>query len=210
MAELSFDVVDVQPMRYSAAPTLTFKLRIAEVSGQSIHAMALRVQIRIEPQRRRYGPEEAELLTHLFGDPSRWGDTLRPFQFSSVAVMVKSFTGSIEVDVEVPVSYDLEVAAGKYFHALQNGVVPMVLLFSGTIFGKGDKGFWVEPVPWHVEAECRMPIEVWDQLIALHFPQATWIKLHKETLDALLKFKAAHAIPTWDEAMTKLLAAVKS
>lgn len=206
MAELTFDCIDVRPLRYAASPTLAFKLRISELTSQPIHAMALRVQIRIEPQRRRYSSEESELLNNLFGEPSRWGETLKPFQFTTVSVMVPGFTGATEVDVEVPCTYDLEVAAGKYFHALAEGVVPMVLLFSGTVFGKGGPGFWVEQVPWHTQAECRMPVTVWDELMERYFPHVAWIKLHKETVDALLKYKAKHAIPTWDAAMEQLLA----
>lgn len=206
MAELSFDCIDVRPLRYAASPTLAFKLRISELTSQPIHAMALRVQIRIEPQRRRYSPEESELLTNLFGEPSRWGETLKPFQFTTVSVMVPGFTGATEIDAEVPCTYDLEVAAGKYFHALAEGVVPMVLLFSGTVFGKGGPGFWIEQVPWHTQAEYRMPASVWDALMDRYFPNVAWIKLHKETIDALLKYKAKHAIPTWDAAMEQLLA----
>ena len=206
MAELTFDCIDVRPLKYAASPTLAFKLRISELTSQPIHAMALRVQIRIEPQRRRYSGEESELLTNLFGEPSRWGETLKPFQFTTVSVMVPGFTGATEVDAEVACTYDLEVAAGKYFHALAEGVVPMVLLFSGTVFGKGGPGFWVEQVPWHTQAECRMPVKVWDELMERYFPNVAWIKLHKETVDALLKYKARHAIPTWDKAMEQLLA----
>lgn len=206
MAELTFDCIDVRPLKYAASPTLAFKLRISELTSQPIHAMALRVQIRIEPQRRRYSAEESELLNNLFGEPSRWGETLKPFQFTTVSVMVPGFAGATEVDVEVPCTYDLEVAAGKYFHALAEGVVPMVMLFSGTVFGKGGPGFWVEQVPWHTQAECRMPVTVWDELMERYFPQVAWIKLHKETVDALLKYKAKHAIPTWDKAMEQLLA----
>jgi hypothetical protein len=206
MAELSFDCIDVRPLKYAASPTLAFKLRISELTSQPIHAMALRVQIRIEPQRRRYSGEESELLTNLFGEPSRWGETLKPFQFTTVSVMVPGFTGATEVDAEVACTYDLEVAAGKYFHALAEGVVPMVLLFSGTVFGKGGPGFWVEQVPWHTQAECRMPVQVWDELMERYFPNVAWVKLHKETVDALLKYKARHAIPTWDKAMEQLLA----
>ena len=135
MAELTFDCVDVRPLKYAASPTLAFKLRISEVTGQPIHAMVLRVQIRIEPQRRRYADDESDLLTHLFGERSRWGETLKPFQFTTVSVTVPGFSGTTEIDAEVPCTYDLEVAAGKYFHALAEGVVPMVLLFSGTVFG---------------------------------------------------------------------------
>ena len=206
MAELTFDCIDVRPLKYAASPTLAFKLRISELSGQPIHAMVLRVQIRIEPQRRRYADDESELLTHLFGERSRWGETLKPFQFTTISVTVPGFTGSTEVDAEVPCTYDLEVAAGKYFHALSEGVVPMVLLFSGTVFGKGGPGFWVEQVPWHTQAECRMPVAVWDELMSRYFPNVAWIKLPRETVDALLKYKAQHAIPTWEAAIEQLLA----
>ena len=206
MAELTFDCIDVRPLKYAASPTLAFKLRISELTGQPVHAMVLRVQIRIEPQRRRYTDDESELLTHLFGDRSRWGETLKPFQFTTVSVTVPAFTGATEVDAEVPCTYDLEVAAGKYFHALSDGVVPMVLLFSGTVFGKGGPGFWVEQVPWHTQAECRMPVAVWDELMDRYFPNAGWIKLPHETLDALLKYQAEHAIPTWEAAIEQLLA----
>jgi len=206
MAELSFDCIDVRPLKYAASPTLAFKLRISELTGQPVHAMVLRVQIRIEPQRRRYTDDESELLTHLFGDRSRWGETLKPFQFTTVSATVPGFTGATEIDAEVPCTYDLEVAAGKYFHALSDGVVPMVLLFSGTVFGKGGPGFWVEQVPWHTQAECRMPVTVWDELMSRYFPNAGWIKLPHETLDALLKYKAEHAIPTWEAAIEQLLA----
>jgi hypothetical protein len=206
MAELTFDCIDVRPLKYAASPTLAFKLRISELTGQPVHAMVLRVQIRIEPQRRRYADDESELLTHLFGERSRWGETLKPFQFTTVSVAVPGFTGATEVDAEVPCTYDLEVAAGKYFHALSEGVVPMVLLFSGTVFGKGGPGFWVEQVPWHTQAECRMPVTVWDELMSRYFPNVAWIKLPRETVDALLKYKAANAIPTWEAAIGQLLA----
>jgi hypothetical protein len=206
MAELSFDCLDVYPQRYAAAPTLLFRVRVAEVSGASIHAIALRCQIRIEPQRRRYDKHESEALAYLFGAPSRWGETLKPLQFTSVSAMVPSFTGATDIEIPVPCTYDLEVAAGKYFHALEEGVVPLILLFSGTVFGKGEKGFWVDQVPWHKDAQFRMPVAVWRDLMDLYFPNDAWIRLRRDTVDALLRYKAEHAIPTWDAAMEKLLA----
>jgi hypothetical protein len=206
MADLTIDCVDVHPERYGTSPTMIFRLRITENSATPIHAIALRVQIRIEPQRRRYSPGEAELLMSLFGEPSRWAETLKPMQFTTVSAMVPSFTGSTEIDIPVPCSYDLEVAAGKYFHALAEGIVPFVLLFSGTAFSKGQQGFWVDQVPWHLESDYRMPVESWQQMMDLYFPNEGWIRLRRDTLDALMRYKAKHAIPSWDAAMEKLLA----
>jgi hypothetical protein len=206
MADLTFECVDIRPDRYGTSPTLLLKLRITEGSANRIHAIALRIQLRIEPQRRRYGPHESDLLSYLFGDPSRWGETLKPMQFATVSAMVPSFTGSTEIEVPLPCTYDLEVAAGKYFHALDEGVIPLALLYSGTAFSKGEKGFWVDQVPWHLESSYRMPIEVWQELMDLYFPNEGWVRLRHDTIDALLRYKSRHAIPTWDAAMEKLLA----
>jgi hypothetical protein len=205
MAELAFDCVNVAPQRYAVSPTLTFRLRIAELSGAAIHAMVLRCQIRIEPQRRSYEGEDAELLTDLFGDKSRWGDTLKPMQLTTESLVVPGFTGSTEVEMPVAMSYDVEVAAGKYFHSLRDGVIPLILLFNGTVFGKGDNGFWIEQVPWHHEATYRLPVTVWWELMDAYFPNSTWLRLPRRTVDALQRYKAAHAIPTWDAAVERLL-----
>lgn len=207
MAELAFDCLDVRPLRYGIGPALVFRLHIAEVNAAAVHAIALRVQIRIEPQLRHYAEHEAELLSCLFGERSRWGETLKPMQFTTASVMVPSFTGSTEVELEVPCTYDLEVAAGKYFHALDAGDVPMVLLFSGTVFAKGDadRGFWVQPIPWHQQASYRMPVTVWRELMDAYFPNEAWIRLDRETVDAMLRYKSVNAIPTWDEAVRTLL-----
>ena len=126
-----------------------------------MHAIALRVQLRIEPQKRRYTPAEARQLNDLFGDTSRWAETLKPLQFANIAAMVPSFTGGIEVDLPVACTYDLEIAATSYFHALQQDDIPFLLLFSGTIFTRGETGFSVAQVPWHKEATYRVPVTEW-------------------------------------------------
>jgi hypothetical protein len=205
MTDLVFDCIDAQPERYAAVPTLQLKLRISETTGAQVHAIALRCQIRIEPQRRRYSTEEAEGLLELFGEPARWGDTLKPLQFATVSLMVPSFTGSTELDLPVPCTYDFEVAAAKYLHALGDGEVPLLLLFSGTVFTKGPGGFSVGQVPWHKEASYRLPVSVWREIMDRFFPGAGWIRLRRDTLDTLQRFKAVRALPTWDDALEALL-----
>ena len=92
MPELVFDCLKVRADPYAAGPTLVFKLRISETTGERVHAIALRVQLRIEPQKRRYTAAEARQLNDLFGETSRWAETLKPLQFANVAAMVPSFT----------------------------------------------------------------------------------------------------------------------
>src|SRR5487761_1071958 len=110
MAKLIFDCAEASAAPYTATPTLLFRLRVTEGLGQRVDAIALRCQIRIEPHRRTYSADEARRLHDLFGDSSRWAETVKAIQLASVSVMVPAFTGQAEVGLEVPCTYDLEVA----------------------------------------------------------------------------------------------------
>ena len=156
MADLIFGCTGASADRYAATPTLTFSLTISETSGVRVHAIALRCQIRIEPHRRRYSAAEARRLHDLFGDPSRWANTVKPIELATVTTMVPSFTALTEVDVQVPCTYDLEVASARYLQGLDDGTIPLLLLFSGTVFVDTGAGFSVELVPWSAEASYRM------------------------------------------------------
>lgn len=209
MTELSFSCLDVQSERYAMAPTLLFRLKIEEAAGQRVRAIAMRCQIRIEPSRRNYSDQEGERLLELFGGRERWGDSLNPFQFANTSTTVPSFTDSTEVDIVVPCSYDMEVTAGRYFHALEDGQVPFILLFSGTIFGDGKEGMWIEQVPWHAECRYRMPVKIWREMMDTHFPNSGWLRLRRDTINSLAEFRASHALPTWDDAVIAVLDAAR-
>jgi hypothetical protein len=205
MAELIFGCAEVRAARRTATPALSFALTITERTNARIHAIALRCQIRIEPQRRRYSPAEAERLSDLFGDPSRWADTLKPIQLATVSTMVSGFTGSTETDLDVPCTYDLEVASARYLQAADDGAVPMLLLFSGTVFVANGDRYSVELIPWSSEASCRMPVSVWQDVVDQHFPGSAWLSCRRETLDELSAFKSSRALPTWDATLATLL-----
>ena len=170
MSDLTFEVVGVSPERYCAAPTITFRVRITEMSGDSIYAVALRTQIMIEPQRRRYEPEEEQRLLAQFGERERWGQTLKPFFWATVGTMVTQFTESVEIDIQVPLTYDWELASTKFLHAIETGEVPVNLLFNGTIISKGESGFSIEPVPWNKEARFGVPAGIWRAVMDIYFP----------------------------------------
>lgn len=209
MTELSFTCLEATHDQYSAAPTLLFRLRIDGPAELQIRAIALTTQIRIEPARRGYGEEDADRLLELFGERGRWGDTLKPFQFANISTTLAGFTGSTEVTVHVPCSYDMEVTAGRYFHALHDGEIPFILLFSGTIFSDGEQSVWIQRVPWHAEARYRMPVSVWREMMDTHFPGTGWLRLRRDTIDALAEFRAARALPTWDDAVIGVLEAAR-
>jgi hypothetical protein len=206
VAELVFDCVGAHSDKYAMAPSMSFALRIAETSGQKVEAIALRCQIRIEPARRRYSDAEAERLNDLFGDTQRWADTLKPLQFTTVSIMVPGFTGSTELDLPVMLSYDMEIGATRYFAGLEDGEVPLLLLFSGTVFATTEGKLQVQQVPWSKEAAFRLPVAVWREAIDMHFPNSAWIRMSLHTLDDLQRYKNREALPTWDATISALLA----
>jgi Family of unknown function (DUF6084) len=208
VTELAFSVLDVVPEPYGAAPTLLFRIRLTESTGATVHAAVLRAQIQIEPQRRGYGDGERDGLTDLFGTPDRWRSTVRSFLWTHATTTVRGFTGDIEFDLPVPCTYDFEVAAAKYLHALRDGEVPLLVLFSGTVFTRGSTGFGVEQVPWHLEAAYRMPVRVWRELMDAYFPGGGWIRLDRDTLDALARYRSERGLTSWEQALGELLAGV--
>ena len=208
MAELTFDCIGAQAERYAVLPTITLKLRVSETSGQRVDAIALRCQIRIEPARRRYSPGEEARLKDLFGETMQWADTLKPMQFTNISTMISSFTGHTEVDLPVNFSYDLEIGSGRYFASLEAGEIPLLLLFSGTIFSVMDGRMQVQQVPWSKEASFRLPVSVWREAVDVHFPNMAWITMSRETFHGLERFKTARALPTWDATLTTLLGEV--
>ena len=205
MTELTFGCTGVSAAPYAAVPTLTFRLAVTESAGARVDAIALRCQIRIEPARRRYTDEEAERLTDLFGETQRWADTLKPLQFINVSIMVPGFTGSADVDLPVPLTYDMEIGATRYFAGLDDGEVPLLLLFSGTVFSVTDGRMSVTQVPWSKEAAYRLPVSVWREAIDAHFPNTAWLKLSMLTFNDLVSFKTAKGLATWDATILALL-----
>jgi hypothetical protein len=206
VAELAFDCIGATVDRYAVVPSLSLVLRISETSGQPVEAIALRCQIRIEPARRRYSDVEAERLNDLFGDTGRWADTLKPMQFTTVATMVPGFSGSCEAELPVPFTYDLEVGSARYFDSLEAGEIPLLLLFSGTVFTVADGRMRVYQVPWSKEASYRLPVSVWREAIDAHFPNSAWIRMSRQTMEELQRFKSSRALPTWDMTLAELLA----
>jgi len=205
MSAYTFSVLDVTAEPYAASPQLTCRLRIEEATGRRVHAIALRCQVRIEPQRRRYEPAEQDALRGLFGTPERWGDTLKAFQWMQANATVQGFTGETETDLALPCTYDLEVIGARYLHALDAGDVPLNLLFSGTIFTKGATGFEVEQVPWACEARWRLPVRVWRDMIDAFFPNSGYLRVSGDVLKELAAFRARHDLISWDETLRHLL-----
>jgi hypothetical protein len=207
VTELAFEVLDVRPQTHAAAPHLLFRLRLTESSGAVVHAIALHCQLRIEPQRRPYDAQEQAGLTDLFGTAERYPTTLKPFLWTHASTLVQGFRTSTEFDLPVACTYDFDVSGTKYLHALRGGDVPLVLLFSGTVFTRGTSGFAVEQLSWSLEARCGLPVSAWSALMDLYFPGTGWIRLNRDTIAALARYRAAQGLVSWEQTVARLLPA---
>jgi hypothetical protein len=205
MTGLSFRVIDVAAEPYAVTPLLAARIAVSAPGDDPVHAIALRCQVRIDPLRRGYSDDEAAGLVDLFGPRERWATSQHTFLWQHCAAMVPGFTGDTELALRLECTYDFEVAAAKYLHALRDGVVPLQFLFSGTVFTAGGHGFSVLQVPWDCEDRYDLPVSVWDELIAQHYPNSGWVRLAHDTLAALAAYKSARGLLSLDEAVTELL-----
>lgn len=207
MPELSFQIEGAEAMAYSATPTIALKLRIANrPEDEAVHTMILRCQVQIDPARRRYSGTEQENLHDLYGEPSRWSRTVRALLWMNTSVSVPGFTGSTVVDVPLPCTFDFNVAATKYFHALEGGEIPLTVMFSGTVFyADADGHLQVTQIPWDREASFRMPIATWKQLMDAHYPNTAWLCLQRDVFDRLYEYKVRNEIPTFERTLDELL-----
>jgi hypothetical protein len=216
MPELSFQIAGVSVVPYAAAPMLSFNLQIKNaVADETIHTVALRCQIQIEVTRRRYTPEEQERLLDLFGDPGRWSQTLRSLLWTHANLVVPGFAGaSTVVDLQVPCTFDFNVAATKYFEGLTDGDIPLHVMFSGTVFyALPDSALQVAPISWEQEARFKLPVKVWREMMDSYYPNNVWLNLRRDVFDRLYRYKMQHGIPTWEQALENVLpteAVVKS
>ncbi|MDF3341825.1 DUF6084 family protein [Mycolicibacterium septicum] len=202
---VTFAVVDIAPEPYAVTPILTARVGVAAVGEDPVHAIALRCQVRIEPLRRGYTEAEAAGVLDLFGPRERWGTTQRNFLWQHSSAMIPGFTGSTQVELPLECTYDLEVVGAKYLHALDDGMVPLQFLFSGTVFTRGTRGFAVQQIPWDREDHFEMPVAVWQQLMAQHFPDTGWLRLRHDTLTELANYKARWGMLSFEEAIDNLL-----
>jgi hypothetical protein len=202
MPDLQLTIEGAEVAQHAATPLMLFKARLVnQPSDQLIHTVVLKAQIQIEVTRRKYDAKEQASLQDLFGEPERWGQTLRNLLWTHASVVVPRFTGSTLIDIPVPCTFDFNVAATKYFHGLTNGDLPLCFQFSGTVFYQGmEEALQV--------AKYRLPVDVWKHLMDTYYPNSVWLALHKDAFEKLHQFKVREGIPTWEVALEKALNSV--
>jgi hypothetical protein len=211
MPDLDFHIEGAETVPHAAAPLLAFKLRLSNTpADETIHTVVLRAQIQLDVTRRKYSPSEQERLQDLFGDPDRWSQTLRNMLWMHASVVVPGFSQQTIVDLPVPCTFDFNVAATKYFHGLRDGDLPLIFLFSGTVFYQDRGGaLQVAPISWDKEAKFRLPVRTWHALIESYYPNSAWLCLRKDVFDRLYQYKVRCGIPTWEQTIERVMAAVE-
>jgi Family of unknown function (DUF6084) len=201
-----FAVTGAAHLPFAASPTMRFQAAVIEPGGVEVQSIALTAQVMIDPARRGYDPEMRERLAELFGPPASWAPSTSGLAWARVAAAVPSFTGSTTFGIEVPCTYDLEVAAAKYFYAVRDGLVPLSFHFNGNVFYRDERGrLMVVPVAWSSTAQYSMPVATWRAMIAEHYPGGGWIRVDDETLAALNDRRAAHGLSSFDACVRELL-----
>ena len=198
---MRFEVLGAEPVAHAVAPTMRFRLQAA--GERPVDGIALSAQINVDPARRTYDAETRERLVELFGQPERWAATTRSFLWTQVGTLVPGFTGTGEFELTVACTYDLDIAAAKYFYSLPDGEIPLTFHFTGTILHPESQ---IAMVPWSCSARFMLPVETWKAMMAEHYPGGGWVRLDRETLDALQARKAERGLPSLDAAVAELLA----
>jgi len=207
MPDLDFQIESAAPVPFAAVPLLAFRIEVSNANaGEAILSVALRCQIQLEVTRRRYSEQDQEHLLDLFGEPDRWGQTLRNMLWTNAGATVSAFIAETTVDVQVPCTFDFNVAATKYFHGVEKGEIPLCFLFSGTVFYAGPDGATqVAPISWSKEARFRLPVEAWRSLMDTYYPNSAWLCLRRDIFERLYEYKTRHGIPTWEAALERIL-----
>ena len=203
-----FAVISASHVPFSAAPTMLFGATVTEADGLEVQSMSLSVQVMIDPARRGYDAATREKLAELFGPPATWTPSTQGLSWAKVATAVPRFAGRASFALELPCTYDLEVAAAKYFYALSDGVVPLSFHFYGTIFYHVDSPpptrLQMTPVPWSSSAQFGMPVSAWREMIAEHYPGGGWVRLSAATLERLNARRAERGL-TFEHLIGELL-----
>jgi len=207
MPELSFRIKGVEPVQHGLVPLLHFKLEIeASSEAEPIQGLLLRAQIQIQAPQRAYNAAEKERLRDIFGTADLWGQTLRNRFWIQTSAVTGAFTGRTETVLPVPCTFDVNVLATKYFQALGEGDIPLLFLFSGTIFYDGpERRLQAQRIAWDKECVYRMRLEVWKGLMDAMYPNSAWLVLRRDVFGRLDAFKRARGLATWEETIEWLL-----
>jgi len=175
--------------RFAAAPLLLFKLRRRQrrPGRADPRRSCWRCQVRIEPTKRAYGEErKAPSCANLFGEPHRWGQTLRKHALGTHTKRPwrrRSPGRRRRGPAPCPAPTTSTWRRRKYFAALEDGHVPLLLLFSGTVFHAAEDGSLPgsPKSPGRGRPSSGLPVQVWKDMMEHYYPNSAWLCLRQGT-----------------------------
>jgi hypothetical protein len=203
---LQFAVRDVDAATDSATPALRMTLGITVDPEVAILGLALNVDVRIAAERRRYGDAERARLRELFGRGGDWDRSIGPISWTRGTINVPAFERTVDANVLLPCGFEFDLVAVKYATALEDGVIPVDVLVTGTMFYRGGDRMLAGKLPWDTEISYRVDLAAWRRAVAAVFADTAWLRVDNALLVRLQGFRARHGLTTWDQTIEALLA----
>jgi len=188
---------------------MSFRIRVTNCGIEPIHVAALRCKIEIDASRRAYTAQDQERLKELFGESSRWADTMDTLLWTSASLIVPAFSETTSCDLLVPCSFDFNVAATKYFYGLEAGSVPLRFEFSGQVVFENSSGTLESAPLAGAQSSFSLPLSSWTEMMDLFYPDSVWLRLPRETFDRINQYKIDQGIPTWEDVFERIVPVVQ-
>jgi hypothetical protein len=199
--DLSFAVDNVCPVIHAAVPLLSFKIRIVNADLETVQTAVLDCRIEVEAPPEPLPKFTQDRLQELFGEPSGWAESTHPMPWARANAVVGPFDGSSRCELQVPCSFDFNVAATKYFYGLETSSAPLQFEFTGTCFTDRSAA----PIAPSRRARFVLPMSVWSELMDTYYPDSTWLRLPRRVFQRMSQYKIENRIPTWEDVLERLL-----
>ena len=199
-----FEILGVRARRRAAAPTLRFSVGQRRLRDREVYTIALTGADRDRAREAHATTTRpASDSSSSSASPSA-GRRPRAASLDQVDVAGPGFTGAPEFELEVPCTYDLEVAATKYFGGLADGEAPLRFHFTGSVFYAATRAHPDRPDPVGLLGRFAMPVEVWKRDDRPHYPAAAGSRCTARRSSACARCRRA-GLPTFDAAVGELL-----
>lgn len=198
MRNLTFSITAARPLEHAVAPAIALELAI---TGGPVSSAMINCQIAFEPAARTYAADERERLGELFGT----GAPPRSLVWTQTSIVAPAFETEAHVDIVVPCPFDFSEAVAKYVVGVREGVLPVVIQLSGSVFYDEAGRLRISPIPRDRETRYRIPLAVWAAAVDRHYPGCMPIALAREVVDRLHRYRRTHGFATLEEAIDKLL-----
>ena len=166
----------------------------------AVHCLALRIQIRIEPLKRRYSDAKAERLVDLFGERARWGDTMKPH-----AVRQRRRAGAAASPVRRTSTCPCRSPTTSRWPPPSSSTASRTARSRCSSSSPARCSSRVRPGSRRRAGALAQGglLSAAGQGVAgamdLHFPDSTWLRLRRDTLRHLQRYKSRLAVPTWED-----------